>query len=311
MKIYKNIRRPGRDIKNATTSVTSQNHNLFRKDGMVTYNYRLFINEFDDAKLDEIFDTLYDGESYDTLEVRISSPGGYLLDLQRFQNVIENYFQNRTFTILDNHGYSAGALMFLLGTERIAHRTSMIMFHDWSGGYWGKASDIDKQHKFQREQYKIWMRDLLSNFFTDKEIEDMFEGKEYWYNTLEMCKKGIATHVMINGEKLTAKEYIAFEKENTKLKKSINSSSSKSKPKKQPIFDIKENTEKTENIENVEKSETSDSAEGIEKPKTKTKKVFDNKDVLDDKRNDIVLDIFGKNKHIKDIMNSNNSDKDK
>lgn len=309
MKIYKNIRRPGRDIKNATTSVTSENHNLFRKDGMVTYNYRLFINEFDDAKLDEIFDTLYDGESYDTLEVRISSPGGYLLDLQRFQNVIENYFQNRTFTILDNHGYSAGALMFLLGTERIAHRTSMIMFHDWSGGYWGKASDIDKQHKFQREQYKIWMRDLLSNFFTDKEIEDMFEGKEYWYNTLEMCKKGIATHVMINGEKLTAKEYIAFEKENTKLKKSINSSSSKSKPKKQPIFDIKENTEKTENIENVEKTEISDTSDGIEKPKKK--KVFDNKDVLDDKKNDIVLDIFGKNKHIKDIMNSNNSDKDK
>ena len=48
----------------------------------------------------------------------------------------------------------------------------------------------------------------------------------------------------------------------------------------------------------------SDSAEGIEKPKTKTKKVFDNKDVLDNKKNDIVLDIFGKNKHIKDIMTS-------
>ena len=53
-----------------------------------------------------------------------------------------------------------------------------------------------------------------------------------------------------------------------------------------------ENTEKTENIENVEKTEISDTSEGIEKPKTKTKKVFDNKDVLDDKKNDYLCTKF-------------------
>lgn len=260
MKLYKNRNNISvrNNLQNVISSVNSENHNLFRKDGMVAFNYRLFINEFEDSKLDEIFDMLFDGEAYDTLEVRISSPGGYVLDLQRFQNVIENYFQNRTYTVLDNYGYSAGAFMFLLGNERIAHKSSMIMFHDWSGGYWGKASDIDKQHKFQREHYKNWMRDLLSNFFTEKEIEDMFEGKEYWYNTVEMCKKGIATHVMIDGDKYTAKEYLAYEKEKSKLKREKPKKESKTKENKnnKVIKELDDTLEELETLENIEKIES-------------------------------------------------------
>ncbi len=36
----------------------------------------------------------------------------------------------------------------------------------------------------------------------------MLIGKDFWMDTKEMCKRGIATHVIVAGEELTAEEYL-------------------------------------------------------------------------------------------------------
>lgn len=198
------------------TEFQDTDHKLYKKETLVACNHRLFINEFAEGNLDSILNELYDAEEYDTLEIRISSPGGSVLDLQRFQNVIENIFPETTYTVLDNHGFSCGALIFCMGYERIAHEFSQIMFHDWSGWYYGKAADIDKRYEFDRKIFKDWMIKLLKDFLSEKEIEDMFEGKEYWFDTIEMCKRNICTHVMYKGSKLTAAEFIELKQKESK-----------------------------------------------------------------------------------------------
>ena len=220
------------------TEFQDTDHKLYKKETLVACNHRLFINEFAEGNLDSILNELYDAEEYDTLEIRISSPGGNVLDLQRFQNVIENIFPETTYTVLDNHGFSCGALIFCMGYERIAHEFSQIMFHDWSGWYYGKAADIDKRYEFDRKIFKDWTIKLLKDFLTKNEIEDMFEGKEYWFDTIEMCKRNICTHVMYKGNKLTAAEFLELkEPKEPKSQKEIKET--KTTKAKKPKIQIK------------------------------------------------------------------------
>ncbi len=36
----------------------------------------------------------------------------------------------------------------------------------------------------------------------------MIIGQDYWMDTKEMCKRGIATHVIMEGREFTAEEYL-------------------------------------------------------------------------------------------------------
>ncbi len=45
-------------------------------------------------------------------------------------------------------------------------------------------------------------------FLTKDEFRKMVIGQDYWMNTKELCKRGIATHVILEGKEITAKEYL-------------------------------------------------------------------------------------------------------
>ena len=40
------------------------------------------------------------------------------------------------------------------------------------------------------------------------EYERMKDGKDIWLNATEMCKRGIATHVMFGGQLITAEDFL-------------------------------------------------------------------------------------------------------
>jgi len=59
----------------------------------------------------------------------------------------------------------------------------------------------------------------MSPYFTDKEIEKINKGKDYWMDSLELLNRGIATGIIIEGEYFTRDEYFAnFKKDGTKRK---------------------------------------------------------------------------------------------
>lgn len=82
------------------------------------------------------------------------------------------------------------------------------MFHDWSGGAFGKASDVVNRIKFYKQLYDNIARSELQNFLTKDELTDMLNGKEFWFDIKKICKRGLATHVRYNGKEVTASEYL-------------------------------------------------------------------------------------------------------
>lgn len=183
-------------------------------------NFRMFIDSFDETKnsLHEIFNTLWNAGDRDTLELRIHSFGGHVKEGQNFFNIIRNKFNGRTTTILDSAGYSMGALLFCAGDKRIVTEQSDLMFHDYSTMEWGKGGEIEASVEHHRKHLRNFFKDLIvsNKFLSPEEFEQMIIGKDFWMEVPEMCERGIATHVMVNGKTIKASKYLKSLKKNKK-----------------------------------------------------------------------------------------------
>ena len=232
-------------------------HSLFKSENeKSSQSFRLFIGDFqhEPEELDEIFFNLEQANLSDTLEIDIHSNGGYIYELQRFENLIKNIFPKRTVTYLNPYGYSAGALLFLLGDERVCFENSQIMLHNATSGYGGKFSDIKRYADFEMSLIENYIIKILSKFMSKTEIKDLLDGKEFWFDTLEMCKRGMCTQVVINSEYIDPKEYIKLmEPKISKVKK--------------PQKVEKPKTKKPQKVEKVQEPEKPSSPEKIQKPK--------------------------------------------
>ncbi len=220
--------------------LSSEKHTLFIKEIADKYNlinkeknlyeiipkhkiYIVYIDAFKEFKkgLHSVFNELRNASSRDILEFRISSYGGLILEGQQFYNLIQEVFNDRVVAYLDNHGYSMGALLFCMAKKRVIYPYSNIMFHNYSGGVFGKGQEIESQVKYFSKVLKKFFKDIIvkQGFLTKKEFNEMMLGKDFWLDTKEMCKRKIATHVIYDGKEYKAKEYLKLIKKNKEKKK--------------------------------------------------------------------------------------------
>jgi len=174
--------------------------------------YRLFIDSFMEKErgLHEIFNELWNAGENDKLELRINSRGGLVNEGSQFYSVIKNKFYKRTTTILDSCGYSMGALTFCMGDKRIITPRSDLMFHDYSGGISGKGGEIKSRFKHSAKHLRDFFKDVIlkNGFLSKEEFKSMLIGQDFWMDAKELCKRGIATHVLVDGAEISAKKYL-------------------------------------------------------------------------------------------------------
>ena len=191
-------------------SKKSDNHSLFtNKRGHNLFRLYLdALDEYNEVELHELYNDLMEATSNDLLEVRINSHGGYLKPGHTIGNIMTDKFQNRCITVIDSIALSMGALLFLKGAERIVYPHSQLMFHEFSEGISGKGSKIENELLFKLPLYEQEMKKWVRPYLNKKEWKQFKSGKDLWFGSYEMCKKGIATKININGTILDAKKYI-------------------------------------------------------------------------------------------------------
>jgi hypothetical protein len=93
---------------------------------------------------------------------------------------------------------------------RIVHEFSDLMFHDYSGVLYGKAGDMESTHKHKSSHLRNFFKRLIldKGFLTQEEFDMLLIGKEFWMDTEEMCKRGIATHVKTQFGTISAATYL-------------------------------------------------------------------------------------------------------
>lgn len=201
-------------------------HSLFNKPDVLTQvvnNYKLMIGQFGEEEngLHEIYRILLDAKEPDTLELRIQSPGGLATECQALCNIMDNHFKERSIAYIDSHASSAGAIIFSSAYQRVIYENSRLMYHDYKGGMMGSGNQMEDKILFQNKHLRDWFRTMTvdKGFLTEEEFKMMLIGKEYWLDAEDMCERGIATHIVIDGVSHEAAEYKKILKQRKKDKK--------------------------------------------------------------------------------------------
>ncbi len=185
--------------------------------------YRVYIGRFFELKrgLHSVFNGLREASDKDYLELMINSGGGLVNEGQQFYNLMQDKFYGRTVSYLDNKGYSMGALLFCMTDKRIIYPYSDLMFHTYSHGSHGKGGEVKTHVDHTAKKLEQFFYDLIvrKGFLSEEEFQKMLIGQDYWMDAKELCKRGIATHVIVEGEEITAKEYLKRIKKAKKSKK--------------------------------------------------------------------------------------------
>ena len=171
--------------------------------------YKLFLQDFMDETAhgwNRIIAMLQEASPADYLEIHISSSGGNLREGMELYHIIRNKFEVSTAYL--NYGYSMGAFAFLFAKERIVYEHSQIMFHSYSHVVGGKRNEIMAQVEHNDKFINKFIKDIVKPYFSKKEIKKMENGKDFWFNSKEMLKRGIATGILIDGEYISREDFL-------------------------------------------------------------------------------------------------------
>ncbi len=185
--------------------------------------YRIYIGRFFELKkgLHSVFNELKSAKENDVLEFMIDSGGGFVNEGMQFYNIMQEKFYGRTVAYLDNKGYSMGAMLFSMADKRVIYPYSDFMYHNYAGGAVGKGGEIKARLEHTSKKLEAFFHDIIvkQGFLSEDEYAQMLVGQDYWMGAKELCKRGIATHVIVEGKEVTAKEYLKELKKKKKKNK--------------------------------------------------------------------------------------------
>lgn len=185
---------------------------IFRVKKDAYTRYRFYVGNFDNAEkeLHSLFYQLREASSNDILELVISSNGGSIDEGQQFFNFIKEKFHNRTTAYLDNSAYSMGATLFCMAEKRVIYPYSELMFHNYSTRVNGKGGDVKARIEHRDSYISKFRHDMVvkQGFLTQEEFTQLLIGQDFWMDSEELCRRGIATHVIVDGEEIEAEAYL-------------------------------------------------------------------------------------------------------
>lgn len=66
---------------------------------------------------------------------------------------------------------------------------SLFMFHNYSGGTFGKGGEMYDNVVFEREWSRRFLQDIYKDFLTEQEIQAMLDNKDIWMHSEEVIAR--------------------------------------------------------------------------------------------------------------------------
>ncbi|CAM0056814.1 head maturation protease [Vibrio phage K406] len=124
----------------------------------------------------------------DLVEVCISSLGGSVATISKFQDVVKNseaHFHAK----LHGYGYSAGGALFLLCDTQEVSDLATFMAHSVQTGYSGGSQAIEAHSKMTTKQNRVLCEMLYQDFLSPEEIDRICDGAEIWMEAEEIRER--------------------------------------------------------------------------------------------------------------------------
>lgn len=134
------------------------------------------------------FDTIRSANENDILKFYINSSGGDLFTAIQFMRVLAETAANVVVSV-EGACMSAATLIFLHGHQFEVSPHSMFMFHNYSSGVVGKGGEMYDRLSHEKDWSEKLLRDVYSDFLTEKEITSILDNKDIWMDGDEVIKR--------------------------------------------------------------------------------------------------------------------------
>lgn len=212
---------PLQDWLKSSTCFHFNNKDLMAKKNTDTNNYSMSKRAMDPKSLSRIFEFYVSGaitepENYiddfntirhagpdDVVKIYLNSGGGYLATAIQFMRVLS---ETQALVVVSVEGdcMSAATMIFLSADEIEVSPHSSFMFHDYSGGTYGKGGTMHLQIQYERKWSEKLMQEVYADFLSPVEIEALLNGKDIWMDVDEVI-------VRMQAKATAAQELLALE----------------------------------------------------------------------------------------------------
>jgi len=127
----------------------------------------------------KIFDMIRNAEETDIIKLHINSEGGDLFTTIQF---IRTMTESRATIIASAEGMcmSAATMIFLSADLFEISEHCMFMFHNYSGGTYGKGGEMYEQLIKERKWSEKIINKIYKGFLTDDEIKSIMNNRDIW-----------------------------------------------------------------------------------------------------------------------------------
>jgi ATP-dependent Clp protease protease subunit len=131
------------------------------------------------------FDTIRHAKPDDTIKIYINSYGGDMFTGIQFMRVLS---ETEALVICSVEGacMSAATMIFLCADQFEVTPHSMFMFHNYSGGTFGKGGEMYGQIQHERKWSESLLKEIYDGFLTTEEIKSLLDNKDMWMDVDEV-----------------------------------------------------------------------------------------------------------------------------
>lgn len=170
----------------------------------------------------------------DIIHIHLNTPGGVLDTGVQLVNAMRST-EAHCVCSLEAKANSLGTLIFLAADEFIVHDNCVMMFHNYSGGVFGKAHEQVAELEATNKWFNAIAYDIYVPFLTDDEFNRIVEGGDLWVHSDEIRERLTNMVQMMEAERLANEiqsDSIPNEKTAPKKKSSKKKSSKKKTTRK-------------------------------------------------------------------------------
>lgn len=152
-------------------------------------------------------DVIRNASPNDEIVIHINSGGGVIDTALQMLRCISETHAHVTCSV-EGSCMSAATMIFLAGDTLQVSPHSLFMFHNYSGGTFGKGGEMYDNVVFEREWSRRFLQDIYKNFLTEQEIQAMLDNKDIWMHSEEVVER-CQRRAKIMAEEHAAKEQVA------------------------------------------------------------------------------------------------------
>lgn len=133
----------------------------------------------DPSKYTEMIHQIRTTSPGDVVHLHLNTPGGLVSTGVQIISAMRAS-QGHVVTHLEGEACSMGALIFLTADEMVVYDDSLLMFHNYSGGAFGKGHEMTASIEATNKWYSKLANTVCTPFLTDAELTRIFDGADLW-----------------------------------------------------------------------------------------------------------------------------------